>query len=358
MNKISTRQLLFFLACITPVGKIVILPALLSETAKNDLLFPFIASYLLQAAAVFCALLAAKKGLNFYELLAHTFGQIAAKILVTLYALFLLFAGLLPILEQKLFVQSVFYDTLPSLVAFAPYFLFAVYLMAKPLSSHGRVWDILAPLSVIGIAGIFVLSFGSADFAALLPVGAAGGKGFLEGTMSATAWFFDAALLLPLLGKFEYKKGLAWKGTLCYLAGGAAAAFFVAMFYAIFQEIAPNQLFAFTATSKYFSGITMLGRIDYLFIFALALVMAFYVTLPLEAGIECVLEAYGRPRYLHTGLAVAVTAVFLLITALLDYRFTEVLDAVTKTAFWIIPAFSLAAPPLLLPLRRKQHADR
>lgn len=356
MKKISTRQLLFFLACIMPVGKLVLLPARLADTSKNDLLFPLLVSYLVQAAAIFCALLVAKKGMTFYELLANTFGKIAAKILITLFAVFLLFAALLPILEQKLFVQSVFYDTLPSFVAFAPFFLFAAYLLSKPLTSHGRVWDILAPLSVVGILGILILSLSSADFSALAPVGAAGWKGFFRGTMSATAWFFDAALLLPLLGTFRYEKGLAWKGTVCYLAGGAVVALFVAMFYGIFQEISPNQLFAFTATSKYFSGISMLGRIDYIFIFALGLVMSFYVTLPLKESIECVLEAYGRPRYLPTLLALAVTALFLALVVIFDYRFTEVLGFFTETVFWIIPIFSVAIPPLLLLLRRKRHA--
>ena len=353
MNKISARQLLFFLACVAPVGKIVLLPARLADTSKNDLLFP---AYLLQAAAVFCTLLVAKRGMSFAELLENTFGRVVSKILLTVFALFLLFAGLLPVLEQKVMVQSVFYDTLPSLVAFAPYFLFAVYVLSKPLASHGRVWDILAPLAIFGLAGILVLSAASADFSALAPVGAAGQKGFFEGTMSAMAWFFDAALLLPLLGKFDYEKGLAWKGTLCYLAGGAAVLLFTAIFWGIFQETAPNQLFAFTVTSRYFPGVTTLGRIDYLFIFALALVMAFYVTLPLQGSIECALEAYGRPRYLPTLLAIGVTAVFLTLDVLLDYRFTEVLDGVTKWAFWVMPLFSVVIPPLLLLLRRRRRA--
>ena len=48
------------------------------------------------------------------------------------------------------------------------------------------------------------------------------------------------------------------------------------------------------------SGTTTLGRIDYVFIYALALVMAFYCALPVQGSIECTLQACGRKKYLPT----------------------------------------------------------
>ncbi len=355
MKKISSRQIYFFLACVAPVGKILFLPALLAKDAKNDLLFPILAQILVQTLAVFLVLLLSKRGMSFYELLENTFGRIAAKILIAIYGLFLLFAALLPLLEQKLFVQSVFYDTLPSLIAFAPFFIFSAYVCAKPLSSFGRTWDLLAPLAIVGFVGIMLLSAGSADYSALAPAGAAGGSGFLRSTADATSWFFDAALLLTFMGKYEYKKGMAWKGALSYLAGGAAILFFYATFYGIFAEIAPNQLFAFTQTSKYFSGITVLGRIDYVFIFALALVMAFYTVLPLQGGIDCAMEAFGTHKYLRTILSVLINAGFVALVVTLDYQFNDVVQVIAKTLFWIFPIFFLLVPALSFLLGRKRH---
>lgn len=355
MNRISRRQIYFFLAAIAPVGKLVILPARLSEYAGNDLLFPAAIQILLQTAVVFCVLLVAKKGESLFGLLKNTFGKVAATVLILLYSLFLLYAALLPLLEQKLFVQGVFYDTLPSIVSFAPFFLFVAYLAAKPLASYGRTWDVLAPISVIGLAGVLVLSVTNADYGAVLPVGASGAKGIFGGTAYSFSWFFDGALLLPLLGKFEYKKGMAWKGALCYLGGGAAVLFFLATFYGIFEGIAMNQLFAFTKTSKYFSGITVLGRVDYLFIFALSLVMAFYVALPLQEGVECALQAFGRKKYLPTLLSVGVALLFFVLVILLDYRFGDVMRALSQKGFWLFPIFTIALPVLCLLLRRKHE---
>ena len=356
MNKISARQLYFFLACVAPVGKLVLLPAQLVKYAGNDLLLPALTNYAVQTAAVFCLLLLVKSGLNFYELLENTFGKIAAKILACLFSLFLLLAALLPLLEQKAFVQSVFYDTLPSLVAFAPFFVFSAFVCSKPLGSYGRTWDILGPLAVFGLAGVLILSVGSADYASLLPVGASGGTGFLRGTAAIFSWFIDTALLIPFLGKIEYRKGIAWKAALCYAAGGAAVLFFLATFYGVFAETSINQLFAFTKTSKFFSGITVLGRIDYLFIFSLALVMAFYLTLPLQGSVDCVVQAFGQHRYMPTLLSLFVNAIFFTLSVVLDFLLGDILTFFAEVLFWIFPVFCVLLPPLCLLLRRKNRA--
>ena len=346
-KRIAPRQIYLLLACIAPIGKIVYRPSHLAHYAQNDLLFPAVAQILVQSLAVFLALLLAKRGMSFCQLLEGVFGKIAARIFVGIFGLFLLYASLLPLLEQQLFVQSEFYDTLPSLFAFGPFFVFCAYLCSKPLSSFGRTWDILAPLAAAAFVGVMLLSVGSADFGALAPAGAAGGRGFLRATASATSWFFDAALLIPLLGKFEYKKGMAWKGTLCYLGGGAAVLFFLATFYGIFGPLAETQLFGFSKTSKYFSGITVLGRIDYVFIYALAL--------PLQGAIECGMQIAGEKKYLRTFLSVAVNALLFALLVILEYRLKQALGVISDMLFWIFPIFFLLVPALSLLIRRRRR---
>ncbi len=352
-EKISSRQLYFFLACVAPVGKLVFLPTELAKYAKNDLLLPLLVQFALQAAAVFCVLLAARREQSFYDLVADMGGAFTAKVLSVLLALFLAFATLLPILEQKTFVQSVFYDTLPSILSFAPYFLFAAYVLTHPLPALGRIWDVLAPIFLVGMAGILILSFGACDFGALLPVGAAGAKGFGRGVMLASSWFFDAAVLLSLLGKFRYRRGMAWKGTLAYVAGGAIVLLFFAVFYAVFAETAMNQLFAFAKTSKYFAGITVLGRIDYLFIFALAIVMAYASVLPAQAGVSLLSDAFSHPKYLSLILGISLAVLYFILSLLLDYRFGQAVNLINGPLFWLFPLFSVLLPAATALVGRK-----
>lgn len=352
MAKISARQIYFFLACVAPVGKLILMPTQLVKFSANDLLFPAAVNFLMQAVVVFLVMLLSRSEKSFYELLSYTFGKAAAKIVTALFSLFLFYAALMPLIEQKLFVQSVFYDTLPSVTAFAPFFLFSAYMCAKPLVSFGRTWDVLAPLSIVGYIGIMALSVTKADFGALMPAGAAGAKGFFSGTAYTMSWFFDTAILLSLMGKFDYRKGMAWKSALFYLAGGAAVLFFLAVFYGIFSDIAVRQIFAFAKISKYFSAVAMLGRIDYIFIFALALVMAFYCALPVQAGTDLLRQAFGGEKALPAVYSICVNLALFLITVLVNYSFNAMNQAVTQTLFWIFPLFCLLLPALCLLLRR------
>ena len=353
--KLGSRQILFFLAAVAPVGKLVLMPAQLAATSKNDLLFPVLVQLLFQTALVFCVLLLARRQRTFYHMLEEGLGKISAIILSVLFALFLLFTAFMPLMEQKLMVQSVFYDRLPSNIVFAPFFLLSAYLCSRPLAHSGRMWDVLAPLSVFGMLGIFLFSIGEADYGALLPVGAAGLAGFTGGVMQTCAWFFDAALLLPFLGRFDYTKGLAWKGALCYFGGGSVLICFLATFYAVFSDVAVIQTFAFAKMSHFFAGITVLGRIDYLFIFALAFVMLFYTALPVYDAVQLVNDAFHGKRALPCILSTGMNALLLVTMFLLNFQATDVLKNISGFAFWIFPTVTVLCLLLLFLCGRRRH---
>lgn len=353
---IKQRQLFFFLACIAPVGKLILLPSHLVYNAKNDLIFPALVNLALQAGVIFLVLLLNRREKTLYELLADAMGKIGARIVIILFVVFLLYAAILPLNEQKLMVQSVFYDTLPSIIVFAPFFLFAVYLCSKPLSGLGRVWDILAPLAAVSFVGIIVFALSGADFKALLPVGASGAKGFLSGTAFTMSWFFDSALVLSLTGKIENKRGMAWKGLLCYLTGAVAVLLFLAVFYAVYADLAISRLFAFSKISRYFTGVSVLGRIDYLFIFSLGMIMAFYGAMPVQAAVDLIGDAFGHKKILSPVLSVAFNLLQLFFIIAFDFLFATLQKFVTTTAFWIFPVCTVILPCFaLLLLRRKRH---
>ena len=132
--KLGSRQILFFLAAVAPVGKLILLPPQLAAVAGNDLLFPILAQLLVQAALVFCVLLLSRRERTVYALLEDSIGGVGAKIVTWALALFLLYASFMPLVEQKLLVQSIFYDTIPSYIVFAPFFLPA---RAAPLFRWG-----------------------------------------------------------------------------------------------------------------------------------------------------------------------------------------------------------------------------
>jgi len=354
-EKLTTRQLFFFLALITPVGKLLVMPARLVAYAGHDLLLAALPAAVFQSGCVFLALLAGRANKTFFRLLQDTFGAAVAGIFFGALACFFAFCAILPLYEQKLFVQSTFYDTLPSTLSFAPFFLLSSFLCFYPIAKQGRMWDLLAPLFLVGYLGIAVFAWGEADFAALLPVGSSGASAVFKGAVFTQAWYFDAPLVLMLAGKYEYRKGLALKGTLCYAAGMLLVLLFLALFYGVFSEIALRQYFALAKISKYFSGITVLGRIDYLFIFMAALVLIFYGVMPLQACTECLGALFRDSKPARIVLTLCVNTAIFALSLFADYTYRASQDLIAGTLRWVFPPLCLSLPVLAVLLGRKHE---
>lgn len=352
-HRIAPRQLLFFLACLAPLGKLILMPAQLAAETKNDLWLSALLSLAVETLAVFAAVLLARKGLSLFELLRRSLGRAAAYIGCLLLVLFFLFAAYIPLFEQKLMVQSVFYDALPSDLLFAPFFLLSLYLCVKPLGCYGRIFDILGPLAAVAFFFLMIFSVGETDFMALAPVGVTGTK-VLTGSLHTTAWFFDGALVLAMLGKIDYQKGLAWKSALAYAVGGAAVLLFLAVFYGIFQDIAPVQFFAFSKTAKYFPAINLLGRIDYLFIYAMALAMVFSSLLPLISAAELLRESFGESKLKSLAYSLVLNGAIAALSSVFSFAFPAAERLITRPLFWVFPLFGVLLPLALLPLRARE----
>ena len=100
--------------------------------------------------------------------------------------------------------------------------------------------------------------------------------------------------------------------------------------------------------SGFFAGMTVLGRIDYLFIFAATFALTFYVIFPLHGTVGMLTEAFGGKKQLPFLLSAAVNLVMLVVIYLLNFRTSQTVEWVTGRLFWIFPVFSVLLPLLLL----------
>ena len=121
MDKIKVRQICFFLAALMPAAKMLLYPTTLVYRSKNDLLFSALINFALEGGIVALTMLLAKKTkMTFFELISNTFGNVTAKIVYALFALFFFGAALLPLMEQKNFVMRVMYENVPSIISLSP----------------------------------------------------------------------------------------------------------------------------------------------------------------------------------------------------------------------------------------------
>lgn len=354
MDKIKLRQICFLFAAIMPVTKTIIYPATLSYYAGNNLLLSSALNFLLMGAVLALVIfLSYRTDMTFFDLLQNTFGRVTARIIYGLFALFFAFSALLPLMEQKGFVAQVFYENIPSFIAFAPLFGVSFFACVKGFKTIGRAADIALPVFAVCFAVILLLALPEADFSALLPVG---GDGVFRGSLYGLNWYTECLYPLFFLGHFKREKGAWWKAGLSFLCGAAATLGFLAIFYGIFADIAVQQQNAIAQISKYTTSFTSLGRIDLLFIFALALVLVFALCIRAQLSVHCACKALGGVNPLLP--AAALNILLLVLIVFFKYSYLELQTFFTRSLWPVFIIFAYVLPAAALLLRKKARQAR
>ena len=351
MDKIKLRQICFLFAAVMPVTKMIIYPATVSYYAKNDLLLSAALNLLLMGAVLaLVVFLSYRTDMTFFDLLQNTFGRVAARVIYGIFALFFALSALLPLMEQKGFVTQIFYENIPSVIAFAPFFGVSFFACVKGFKTIGRAADIALPVFAACFAVIILLALPEADFSALLPVGG-GGEGIFRGSLYGLNWYTECLYPLFFLGHFKREKGAWWKAGLSFLCGAAATLGFLAIFYGIFADIAVQQQNAIAQISKYTTAFTSLGRIDLLFIFALALVLVFALCIPAQLCVHCACRALGGVNPLLP--AAALNLLLLVFIVFFKYSYLELQTFFTQSLWYVFAFFAYVLPAAALLLRKE-----
>ena len=358
------RQVAFAAAFLLPLGKFLETPSLLARYAKGDILLPALFWFLIETLVLLTVLYAATRSeKTLSERLQASLGKGAA-VVYALFAIYYLFAVLLPILELEKFVYAAFFDTAPTTFYFAAFFLFAAFFAAKGIKAVGRVADFSLFLFLLPFLALIVMSFSETDFSHLLPLFGTDFQQILRGVRVTSPHFSDVALLLPLIANCRFRQPSSVKTptdhrhdtakggkgiVLGYAVGAAFTLLFFAVFYALFSTLAPREHYAFSKIAQYFPALEVIGRIDLLLVYLLTILLFFYTCLPLHYATGCTAKLLGVQR--RTWISALLTfALFLF--ALFCNRFYNVFYAVISDrlapVFWFIadmlPLFLLFLP--------------
>ncbi len=352
-NRISVRQICIILFAYGAVTKLLVYPVQLASECGNALLFPILFDLLLQTVVIWSvSYLSSRTDKTFYELLEGTIGKIATRIIFAFFALFFIFNAIVPMLEQQLFIHSTFYDTIPSLITFLPFFVFAVYAGSKSFTNTGRSADICLPIFIAVLVCLFVMSFEECKTDVFMPVLKQPFGEVAGSALSGSYRFTESAFLLMFMGHYQYRKGDAAKITLAYIAGGLVVLLFAGIYYAVYGNLAPTQSFAISSISIFFSAISYVGRIDLIALYALEIVLLFALVLNIQASSYCLSKVFGKK--LNALYSVLINAVLLALVFIFNYRASAVFTAAGKW-FWIAAlVFAYIAPLTAWALRRRQ----
>ncbi len=295
-HTVYPRQIAFVAAFLLPTGKLLEVPSLLARYAAGDLLFPATLHFLLQGLVLSGFLFAASRSeMPLFERMRRALGKWSV-VFYALYAAYYLLAAVLPILDFEKFVYAAFFDTEPTVFAFAFFFLLSAFICTKGLKSVGRSADLCIFLFLLPFSALLILSLSSTDFTGLLPIFGTKFSDTISAFRASIPHFSDAILLLPLIGNRRQKKGDSPKILIGYAFGAICTLLFLAVFYGTYASIAPRIHYAFSDIAQYFPALNVIGRVDLLFVYLLSVVLLFYTCLPLLYATECLSVLFKTER--------------------------------------------------------------
>jgi len=352
--KISVRQICFILLCYNAVSKMLLYPTVLSHYCGRDLLFAAFIDFAVQAVVVWAvSFLCSRTDKTFFQLLEGTFGNIFARIIYGLFALFFIAATIVPLCEQKLYVHTIFYDTVPPLLIFLPFFFFSIYAAGKKFTNIGRSADVCMPIFVLSMIFVFSMSVLEIKWNSFMPVLKTPVKDLFGGALGTVFRFAEPCYVLMFMGHFKYKKGDAAKMTFSYIGGALTVLLFLFTFYGIYGDIAQSRQFAVSKISLFFPAIDTIGRIDLIALYILEIVMLFALVLNVQLALHCVMQCTGYQN--RVVLSLAVNAVLIILLVVFDHGFNNLHTFYAKWMWIAFAVFANAIPVLAWTLRRKER---
>lgn len=355
--KISVRQICFIMLAYTVVTRLLLYPTSLSYYTERDLLFSAVIDFVPSVIVIWAvSFLCSRTDKSFFDLLENTFGNVIARIIYGTFALFFLVTALYPLFEQKLYVHNIFYDTVPSLTVFLPFFFFSVYAGSKGFTNIGRCADISLPIFVVSIFMILAMAFGEVDLGNLLPILKSPVKNVFGAALATLFRFVEPCYLLMFMGHFKYKKGDAAKITLSYAGGAVIVLIFLAIFYGIYGGVAPSRQFAVAKVSLFFSAIETIGRVDLIALYILEVVMLFALVLNIQLAVHCLVKCTGYDNVKLWSFTVNTVLAVLLIT--LDHYFHSINIFYAKWMWIAYIIFPIVVPLLAWSLKRRGKVEK
>ena len=349
---VSARQIAFLAAFLLPASKLLEAPSILAKHAAGDLLFPAVLHFLFQTLILLGVLYAASKSpIPLIERLKSALGK-GMYLLYILYAAYFLFSATLPLLDAEKFVYATYFDTAPTLFSFGVFFLFSAFVCTKGIKAIGRCADLCLFLFLVPFLALSFMAFSETDFSNLLPFFDTKLNRSFTAFARTSPHFSDTILLFPLIANLNYKEKDGVKIVTGYAAGGAFTLLFLAIFYGLFSTIAPREHYAFTKIGQYFPALSVVGRIDLLFVYFLSVVLLFYTCLPLQYLTTALANLFRTERKTY----ISAILNFALLVGVLFFnqkynRFYAVISGKLAPVFWVF-ADLLPLLCLLLPTRK------
>ncbi len=344
-KQIKTSQICAIFIALLPLTKVVCAPAYFAKVCAEKLWQPLVILLIFDLILLFVCYCIFKKHKekSFYDILCNAYCKPFANAIFIIYALFFFAKTLIPLFEQKIFIENTFYETLPQAPVFYPALIIIFYLALKGFKTFGRTCQITCFLTAIGFLLILFLAIPSAEYESLLPLFAFSNKSAPICALTALTYFNDAIYLLFFLGYFKAEKKSGLKIFLSYVIPFLCVILFYVTFYGIFTFVAKTRKVAISEVGIFSVALINVGRFDHIALFLLALSSIIAVSLPIMLSTHCLVQVIGEKYRLV--ITIVLTLLLLVLCITLSAKYLMVFEFITK---YFAPLFVLCG--YLLPL--------
>ncbi|MBQ7339587.1 MAG: GerAB/ArcD/ProY family transporter [Clostridia bacterium] len=356
-KQLKTRQICLFFIAFTPLTKLFSMPSVLALLSSHDLWISALINVVIDLITLFFLISVAKRtDKTYFEMLKDFFGNVGAKIICTLYVVFFLLKSIVPITEQKNYLEATLYLSMPSFLYFFGFFIVAFYLATKKMRVLGRLSDVLFSFTLSGFLTLIFLSLNNVDFTSVLPIGAMGFKNIFAGSYHTFSWFGDAVYMVFFLGNFIKTKRFGIKIVASYLVNAVMVLLFLIVFYGIFTSIAFRQRFALTEIAKYTTVISNTGRIDYLAIISLLFPCIISTALPLFLACKILEQVFNiKNKFISPLIIIGLTFLFVWI---FEEYYYSIKGFILNILSFILLVFSNIFPLIFIFTKNKEKYEK
>lgn len=358
-NNIKQRQICLVFLALTPVNKVLLLPGILANTANNLLYIPLLINILFDTLVLFLLLKINDMypDCTFEKILQSKFSNGICQVVFFLYGLFFAFKSLIPILEQKYFIDNTLYEVFPNIFSFFPLFFMSAYACVKGLKVLGRTADIAIWMTLVSFGLIYYFSATSADMSNILPIKAPN-FATIKTAFDSVIWFSESLYMLIFMGHFSIEKSKNKKILLSFVGAGALVLVATLIFYGVFGPIAKTQAFAISDMTIYTTKIINIGRFDYLAIIFMLISKVFAICLPVYMSTKCFRVCFNTKKSVY--MAIIVNLVLFTTVFILSEKLFLLLSFFKKTFNFFFVFMAYVLPIIMffaLLTKRRKNAE-
>ena len=153
---LKTRQICFFYVTVVPIAKFFMMASEICSVTGEDVWISVAVNLFLDFSTALTLYFCLKnENCDFFTLIEKTFGKPFGKTVLGFYLVYFVLKTVIPVNEQKDYVELTLYMTAPNILTFMPVFLIIFYVALQKLRVIGRIADGLIIISLFG----YVLCF-------------------------------------------------------------------------------------------------------------------------------------------------------------------------------------------------------